>query len=119
MSNEDSGFLLIFSGPSGSGKDTVIDGNSVSGSISLDKGKWLFLSLPYDKGWNCKIDGIDTEILRANYSFMTVYIPDGVHNVRFCYETLGLKVGLLLSIISLLIFIVLCIIGRKNEKREN
>lgn len=100
-------------------KDTVIDGNSVSGSISLDKGKWLFLSLPYDKGWNCKIDGIDTEILRANYSFMTVYIPDGVHNVRFCYETPGLKVGLLLSIISLLIFIVLCIIGRKNEKREN
>jgi uncharacterized membrane protein YfhO len=100
-------------------KDTVIDGNSVSGSISLDKGKWLFLSLPYDKGWNCKIDGSDTEILRANYSFMTVYIPDGVHNVRFCYETPGLKAGLLLSVISLLIFIVLCIIGRKNDKMEN
>ena len=38
-------------------KLTNAKGNQLSGTIDVQEEKMLFFSIPYDKGWNVKIDG--------------------------------------------------------------
>jgi hypothetical protein len=65
----------------------------------------LVLSDNYYPGWHAYVDGKITEILRANYSFRAVVIPTGTHKVRFAYEPDSVKIGILVSSISLLLLI--------------
>jgi hypothetical protein len=46
----------------------------------------LFLSDNYYPGWRALVDGKETEILRANYTFRSVVVPKGEHQIVFSYE---------------------------------
>ena len=94
-----------------------IDGNSINGTINLNEGKWVFISLPYDKGWSCEVDNSKTEIVRANYSFMAIYVKPGTHTVHFEYMTPGLKAGIIVSVLSVIAFCSLFIIQKLNSKK--
>ncbi|MBI2326932.1 YfhO family protein [Candidatus Curtissbacteria bacterium] len=73
--------------------------------------KLLFISDNYYLGWKAEVDGEETEILRANYTFRAVPLTRGEHEVRFYYDPDTFKAGLLISLISLG-FIGLVIFGR-------
>ena len=92
------------------------DINTFSGKIKLDTDKWLFMSLPYSKGWKCTIDGQMVDIVRANYSFMAVYVPEGIHNIVFIYTTPGIYLGMTLSIIGTFAFCVIVILWWREKK---
>ncbi|OGY18565.1 MAG: hypothetical protein A2900_03105 [Candidatus Chisholmbacteria bacterium RIFCSPLOWO2_01_FULL_50_28] len=63
----------------------------------------LLLTDSYYPGWRATVDGIPTQILRANYTFRAVALPADSHKVTFTYYPLSLLVGKSLSIISLLL----------------
>jgi len=66
----------------------------------------LFLSETYYPGWKAFIDGKSTQIYRANYTFRAVFLPKGSHKIEFIYFPLSLKIGILISlgtIISILV----------------
>jgi len=63
--------------------------------------KLLFLSDNYYPGWKAQVDGDETKILRANYTFRAVPLAQGEHEVRFYYDSNSFKLGLLISIFSL------------------
>lgn len=63
--------------------------------------KLLFLTDNYYPGWKAKVDGEETEILRANYTFRAVPLTRGEHVVRFYYDPMSFKVGLIISVLSL------------------
>jgi hypothetical protein len=65
----------------------------------------LYLSDNYYPGWKAYIDGKETEIYRANYTFRTVVSPSGKHLVEFVYEPQSWKIGLTLTIMGLCILI--------------
>ena len=119
VQNSDKGFTDQYKALS---KDTLqnvdMDRNSISGNMSLDNGKWMFISLPYSKGWKCRIDDVNVDIVRANYSFMAVYVPAGNHRIVFDYVSPGIRTGLILSILSGCVF-VLMIIAKKRKKRAD
>ena len=99
-------------------KDVSIDDNMMSGNITINEGKWMFVSLPYSDGWSCNIDGKKTNIVKANYSFMAVFVPEGNHEIVFSYITPGIKVGAIISAISLILFLIAIIsekFVRNNE----
>jgi hypothetical protein len=85
----------------------------------------LFLSEAfYPKGWKAFIDGKEIEILRLNYLFRGVIVPQGKHTVEMKFEPASFSTGRQISLaanIVVLIGIVLSGIGwyRNRTKRQN
>lgn len=98
-------------------ENVYIGKNYVYGDISVSKDKWLFLSIPYSRGWSAKVDGESTEILKANTMFMALPLEAGYHEIELNYCTPGVKAGIVISLLSLGIFIVLSFVGRYRKKR--
>jgi len=62
----------------------------------------LLLTDSYYPGWRATIDGIPTEILRANYTFRAVVIPPGIRQVSFRYAPTSFNIGAVISGTSLI-----------------
>lgn len=102
--------VLILEKPSpvspqfGEGEARIVSYKPNEVVVNSDAGepKLLFLSDNYYPGWKAKVDGEDTEILRANYTFRAVPLTAGEHEVRFWYDPLSFKVGVIVSVLSLI-----------------
>lgn len=46
----------------------------------------LVLGQIYYPGWRAQLDGVHVEILRANYSFQAVAVPEGKHSIHLFYD---------------------------------
>lgn len=86
-------------------KNEEIGVNSVSGRITLDKDKILYLSIPYCEGWSAYVDGKEVELLQGNSMGMAIMLSEGEHEIELKYLTPGLKEGLILSGIAFTIFL--------------
>lgn len=64
----------------------------------------LFLPVTYDKGWNAKVNGKPTEIINLYGSFIGIPLNEGENEVSISFFPKGLKIGLLISLASLLVF---------------
>lgn len=67
--------------------------------------KILFVSDPYDSGWQATVNGKKEKIYRANYAFRAVLVPDGKSTVKFYYQPFAFNVGLFVSGLSMLVLI--------------
>ncbi len=92
--------------------------NLVTGNISLEKPKILFISIPNDSGWTAKVDGEKKEILLADNMFMALPLEAGDHQIELRYETPGMREGLLMTAAGMIILILLSIRRNKATKRE-
>ncbi|MBI5449518.1 YfhO family protein [Candidatus Gottesmanbacteria bacterium] len=75
----------------------------------LDDTALLVVSDTFYPGWKALIDGAKTEIYRANYSFRAVSVPAGRHTVRFVYDPLSVWIGLLVTLGSLVFYVLMVI----------
>lgn len=67
----------------------------------------LILSEVDYPGWHVDIDDDSVELQRAYNLLRSVEIPDGQHNVCFSYNPLSVRLGVMLSILTLLSVLVL------------
>lgn len=84
-------------------ENVSIGTNTVTGTISLKEPKILCLSIPYSNGWSAKVDGAETEILKANTMYMCIPLSAGDHKIELDYQTPGLSFGTTLTKIGFLI----------------
>jgi hypothetical protein len=61
----------------------------------------LILSDTYYPGWEVTVDGLPSQLLRANYALRGVYLPTGNHQVVFRFAPRFLRLGLLSAGITL------------------
>ena len=52
-------------------------------------------------GWHAFVDGIETSVLRADYSLMAISLPAGDHRVEFVFDSMTVKLGALLSVLTI------------------
>lgn len=72
--------------------------------ISAERPCYLVLSDNYFPGWRAYVDDREVTIYRANGSFRLVAISTaGDHNLRFYYSPSSFKIGVAISLISVLI----------------
>lgn len=83
-----------------------------------DSSKLLFIPVNYDKGWSCKINGEDTQVLKAAGSFMAVQLKDGSNQIEMNFLPHGLIPGLLISGISLLGLLGICFLVKLGKKKN-
>lgn len=78
-------------------EEIVFSDNQMTGKITLDREKFLCVTLPYSKGWRAYIDGTETKVMQADTMYMAIHVPKGSHQIRFVYMTPYLKPGLCLT----------------------
>jgi hypothetical protein len=82
--------------------------------VSTPKRGFLVFDESYAPGWHAWVDGRPVPIFRANGMWMTVELSEsGEHRVVFRYEPTSLRLGLFLTLITLIGFISLLILKRQ------
>lgn len=90
--------------------------NTITGTIRAQKDEFLVFSIPYQSGWSAYVDGAKTEISQANIMYMGIDISKGEHQIALRYETPGLRISLVITAVSLLIFAVAMMVRRQRSK---
>lgn len=115
--------------------DEEYEEHHLTGSITTKEANQLIMtSIPYDNGWKIYVDGErvdltglvkmgfdeyeDEELVEeTGHALIGFYIDDaGEHTVEFKYEPTALVLGRMISLISLLLFLLLIIFGRYLRK---
>jgi hypothetical protein len=65
----------------------------------------LVLTDAFYPGWKVFVDGKEQTIRRANYLFRGVELPAGAHQVEFVYDPLSFKIGLIVSLLTVVLLI--------------
>ncbi|NLL44436.1 MAG: YfhO family protein [Mollicutes bacterium] len=79
--------------------------NYIKGRIVATKEKnVLFTSIPYEKGWTIKVDGQKVDYYKVFDAFIGLDLSEGEHLIEFTFLPPGLKLGIIVSLVSLLIF---------------
>jgi hypothetical protein len=81
---------------------TRYDPNHVTVQASTSVDGFLFLSDRYDPGWKAYVDGVGTEVYRADYVFRAVYLKAGQHRVDFVYAPRSFALALPISLLAAL-----------------
>lgn len=90
--------------------------NSVNIRCNMQEDGILVLSDLYYPGWNAYVNGRQREVLRTNDILRGVFLEAGVQEVVFRYEPSGWKTGVLISIVSVIVFGIGAIVyGRKKK----
>jgi hypothetical protein len=71
----------------------------------------------YDKGWQATVDGQAVPILRANLIMRAVALQPGEHRIAMEFRTPGLRVGALLTLLSLMVLGILATAGWLSARR--
>lgn len=98
-------------------EESSYSANKVMIKTNLASDGFLFLSDNFYPGWQAFIDGKQTKIYRANYTFRAVFVPTGKHIVEFVYDPLSFRIGLFISLLTasgLFGFGVISLLGSKS-----
>jgi hypothetical protein len=90
-----------------------INGNSKV-LVNHDGDGLLFVSDSYYPGWKAYLDGKETKIYRANYTFRAVFVPKGKHTVDFIYKPKSFRIGMVISLAILVLLPGVFIYGAKK-----
>jgi hypothetical protein len=88
------------------------DPNLVRAEADFPEAGFLVLADVNYPGWNAFLDGERVPLLQADYAFRAVRVPAGKHIVEFRYEPLSFRIGLILSIVTMLLCIAVWVYGR-------
>lgn len=90
----------------------------LSGDIDVAEDGILYTSIPYDEGWTCTIDGKKAELVSIGDALCGFKISAGRHRVELQFSARGLSLGILISVISLLLVIILAFSYRMRIKKS-
>jgi uncharacterized membrane protein YfhO len=86
-----------------------------NGSISLEKRKVVFLSIPYDKGWTAIVDNKEQELKIVDAGMSALLLDKGKHIIELKFTPRFLKIGLVISLASLLLYLFLFSRAKKQR----
>ena len=87
---------------------TKFDETVIEGTFTAEDNEVLYTSIPYDKGWNVYIDGKKVnknDLFAVSDALLGVKTTSGEHNIKFVYETLGLRECTVISAVFVLILL--------------
>ncbi len=92
------------------------DDKGFNSEITLDKPEMVLFSVPYSEGWIAEVNGQPAKIEKVFSGLMAVKADKGDNTIIFRYETPGLKTGLIISGVGIVILALYLLICRKTKK---
>ncbi|WP_281975178.1 YfhO family protein [Halobacillus litoralis] len=87
--------------------DIAIAGNRITiDNLSADTDGYLAIPVPYEKGWQVKVDGEKRDLEQVNYAMLGTSIQEGDERVEFIYYPPYIKITLMAAGVSLLIAMI-------------
>jgi uncharacterized membrane protein YfhO len=90
----------------------------VSGKINLSSEKMLYLSVPYDDGWQLKVDGRPGKPDKVFAGMIGVMLPAGQHTIEMSYHLRYLSLGIISSVAGLILCLMLWFFTRKKQAAQ-
>ncbi|NOZ63325.1 MAG: YfhO family protein [Calditrichaeota bacterium] len=72
----------------------------------------------YPAGWHAYVDGQKTKIYKTNYILRSIFLQPGEHKIEFKFEPASFKIGLLISLFSLLAVVAAFVISIRKQKSQ-
>ena len=89
----------------------------IEGDIQINQpNRLLFMTIPYDEGWQLKIDGKKSDIIPVVHDLSAAFISPGRHQIELRYIPQGFVAGCVISILSLAICVIHLIHSQRREK---
>ena len=79
--------------------------NYIKGNIDVENNNVLFLSIAYNENFNIKVDGKRVEYYKLFDNFIGIDLEEGYHDIEIEYEVKGFKIGIFVSMVSLVTLI--------------
>jgi len=92
--------------------------DTVRGTIDVAKDSPMLFSIPYDNGWKATVDGKAVKIHKVADNLMAVNLKAGHHRVELNYQVPGLKLGWIISIASLILFIGFVVVLKSKTRHK-
>jgi uncharacterized membrane protein YfhO len=89
----------------------------LEGDVYLKEPSLLYFSIPLDKGWKAEVNGKTTEVIKANFGMMAVYLEPGDNHVVLEYGTPHKGYLIVINTLSVLLLIVINIKNQILNKR--
>lgn len=87
----------------------------LKGSVTAAEDGYLILSIPYDPGFTIKVDGVKTEAALFEDMMIAVPLTAGDHDISLSYYPQGMTAGILITVLSVLLFGIICYVERRKE----
>jgi uncharacterized membrane protein YfhO len=98
-------------------EDVNIEDDTITGNINVKGTKVLQLSIPYSQGYSIYVDGKKTETFKSGVAYLGVKITKGKHSIKVVYRTPYLKLGTVVTIISIILLIAYMTVINKLKGR--
>ncbi len=89
--------------------------NGFESVINTDQETLAIFTIPYDEGWSAFINNQIVDVENVDNGMMAIKLEKGKNNIKFKYFTPGLKLGIIISIISVGGYIIYIIINKRRS----
>ena len=93
------------------------DETHMNGHITVTTPGELVLSIPYEPGWTLLVDGKEATMDLFEDTMISTYLTEGEHTIALSYYPEGFKAGILITVISVVIFTGLWILIQKQNRK--
>ncbi|WP_300562363.1 YfhO family protein [Companilactobacillus sp.] len=90
--------------------------DNLKGTVDAASDSPLFISVPYDKGWQAYDNGKKVKINKVVGNLMAIDLKSGHHRIELKYVVPGLKIGWIVSLISVILFVIFQVYVKFREK---
>lgn len=92
--------------------------NYFYGDITTSEKGFMILKIPFDSGWEIKVNGVVVDKYQVNGGFIGIPVQSGYNEVVMNFIPSGFKLGLILSIVGILMSIGLIVLEVRRLKKE-
>lgn len=92
-------------------------GNHLNCTYEAQKDGYLFIRVPYSRGWSAEVNGEKAGVLRANIGFMAIRVHSGKNEIRLNYCNASLPAGAALTAGGVCESTVFCVYDARRRKK--
>ncbi|MEI7541839.1 MAG: YfhO family protein [bacterium] len=92
--------------------------NRIKMIVETEKDGMLVVKNSYYPEWKAKVDNKLNKIYNVNYAFMGIPLKTGTHDIELYYSKDGFYLGLLLTLIGILFYVIIYFRERKIHKGD-
>ena len=95
----------------------LVKDSLLRGKVINENEGYLFLPVPYDKGWTASVDGEAVPIIRVDSAFMALQLPKGEHIFKIEYNYPFIGIGVAIAIVGMTILVICYRFLLKSNKK--